>query len=77
MSEWEEQLPPIMREKLAKIGELTPEEKERMKEKEWLESILSKYYKGDLDSKGLWERLKGSKQSLLSMAQLRIMESLG
>ncbi len=32
MSEWEENLPLIMREKLARIGEFTPEEKARMKE---------------------------------------------
>jgi len=33
MSEWEEKLPPIMREKLARIGEITPEEKARMKDR--------------------------------------------
>jgi hypothetical protein len=33
MAEWEEKLPPIMKEKLARIGEATSEEKQRIQSK--------------------------------------------
>ena len=51
MSEWEEKLPPIMREKLARIGEITPEEKARMKDLDQLTSLLSGFYKGEIPQK--------------------------
>lgn len=79
MAEWEEKLPPIMREKLVKIGEATPEEKERMKEQERLDSLLSEFYKGWLDSEGLYQRLKEyqdqGKQFLLREAQVKLENS--
>lgn len=79
MAEWEEKLPPIMREKLAKIGEATPKEKERMKEQERLDSLLSEFYKGWLDSEGLYQRLKEyqnqGKQLLLKEAQIKLESS--
>ena len=81
MSGWEESLPPIMREKLARIGEATPEERERIKALDELGSLLSAYYKGEVDSEGLWKELKGRKEEgkgyLLKEAQIRLMESLG
>ncbi len=80
MSDWEDKLPPIMREKLAKIGSLTPEEKERMKASEQLTAVLSAFYKGDLDSEGLWKKLKAFKDQgkvpLLKEAQLQLIDSL-
>jgi thioredoxin 1 len=79
VAEWEEKLPPIMREKLAKIGEATPKEKERMKEQERLDSLLSEFYKGWLDSEGLYQRLKEyqnqGKQLLLKEAQIKLESS--
>ena len=80
MAEWEEKLPPLIREKLARIGKVTPEEKERMKGSEQLDSILSEFYKGQLDSEGLWKRLKEykeqGKESLLKEAQMKLVNSI-
>lgn len=80
MAEWEEKLPPIMREKLARIGEVTPEEKESMKEIEQLTSILSEFYKDKLNPEGLWKKLKEYKDKgkgyLLKEAQVKLLDSL-
>lgn len=59
MAEWEEKLPPFMREKLAKIGEGSLEEKARMKEFDNLNTLLAAFFKCMLDSEGLYRRLKG------------------
>ncbi|MEW6141714.1 MAG: hypothetical protein AB1597_00965 [Chloroflexota bacterium] len=80
MATWEDKLPPIMREKLAGIGDLTPEEKARMKAAEQLSGILAAFYKGDIDADGLWQKLKPLKDegkgSLLKEAQLQLIDSL-
>ena len=80
MSEWEEKLPPIMREKLAKIGEITPEEKARMKDLDQLTSLLSGFYKGETTSEALWKGLKDYKDKgkgyLLKEAQVKLIDSL-
>jgi len=76
-SDWEKGLPPITREKLARIGELTPEEKEKMTVSEKVNSLLSEFYKGEIDPEGLWKRLKvEGKSSLLREAQMRLIDSL-
>ena len=78
MRNWEEDLSPIARERLAKIGELTPEEKERMLDSQKVDSILSEFYQGQIDPESLWKRLKEEgKPSLLREAQLRLVDSLG
>lgn len=64
-------------EKIASIGDLTPEEKEKIKEQEKVRSILAEYYKRHIDKDGLWERLKGSKPSLLKEAQKHLIDSIG
>ena len=80
MAEWQEKLPPITRERLARVGETTPEEKQRMKDYEWLDSLISEFYKGQLDPEGLWKRLKEyghvGKGHLLKEAQTKLMDSL-
>jgi len=80
MSEWEEKLPPIMREKLARIGEITPEEKARMKDLDQLTSLLSGFYKGETTSEALWKGLKDYKDKgksyLLKEAQVKLIDSL-
>ena len=80
MPEWEEKLPPLMKEKLARIGEATPEEKERMRDSELLDSLLSKFYKDELSAEGLWEGLKEykdkGKSHLLKEAQMRLIDSI-
>jgi hypothetical protein len=64
-------------EKAAEIGELTPEEKERMRNQEKIKSILTEFYKGQIDRDGLWQKLKGSNPSLLKEAQQYLIDSLG
>lgn len=80
MSDWESKLPPRLRERLAEAGELTPEERQKMKAAEEVNAILGDFYKGDIDSEGLWKRLKPLQEqgraALLKDAQLRLVESL-
>jgi len=77
MKDWEKELPPIARERLAKIGELTQEEKERMIDSEKVNSLLSEFYQGQIDSEGLWRRLKEeNKPSLLREAQMKLLDAL-
>jgi hypothetical protein len=64
-------------EKAAGIGKLTPEEKETIKDQEKIKSILTTYYKGQIDRDGLWQKLQGSKPSLLKEAQQYLVDSLG
>jgi hypothetical protein len=74
---WEEDLPPIARERLARIGELTQEEKEKMIDSEKVNSLLSEFYQGQIDSESLWKRLKEEdKPSLLREAQMGLIDSL-
>lgn len=76
MADWEKELPPVVRERLTKAGEITPEDKERIKELGNLDSLLRDFYKGELDAQGLWERLKEfekqGKQSLLRHAYTQL-----
>ena len=75
--DWEKDLPPIAREKLARIGELTQEEKEKMTVSEKVNCLLSEFYQGQIDPEALWKRLKGEgKPSLLREAQMRLIDSL-
>ena len=64
-------------EKAAGIGELTPEEKERIKDQEKVKSILAEFYKGQIDRDGLWQKLKGVKPFFLKEAQEHLVDSLG
>ena len=77
MTNWEQDLSPIARERLAKIGELTQEEKERMGDSENVTSLLSEFYQSQIDPESLWKRLKEEgKPSLLKQAQVRLVDSL-
>jgi len=77
MRNWDEDLPPLARERLAKIGELTAEEKEKMIDNEKVDSLLSEFYLGQIDSDNLWKKLKEeNKPSLLREAQMRLIDSL-
>jgi hypothetical protein len=64
-------------EKAAGIGELTPEEKEAINDQEKIKTILTAYYKGQIDRDGLWQKLKGNKPSLLKETQEYLVKSLG
>jgi hypothetical protein len=77
MKDWEKDLPPIARERLAKIGELTQEEKEKMIDSEKVNSLLSEFYQGKIAPESLWKKLKEEgKPSLLKEAQMRLIDSL-
>ncbi len=77
MGNWEQDLSPMARERLARIGELTQEEKERMVDSEKVTSLLSEFYQGQIDPEILWKRLKEEgKPSLLKEAQARLVDSL-
>jgi len=66
----------IAMEKINKANKLTPEEKERIKAEEKIKSLLAKYYKGQITSNDLWQKLKGSKPSTLREAQSILINSL-
>ncbi len=77
MTDWETNLSPIARERLARIGELTGEERARIADSEKAESLLSEFYQDRIDSDGLWRRLKEeARPSLLREAQSRLIDSL-
>ncbi len=77
MRNWDEDLPPLARERLAKIGELTAEEREKMVDADKVNSLLSEFYLGQIDPDDLWKKLKEeSKPSLLREAQVRLIDSL-
>ncbi len=77
MRDWEKDLSPIARERLARIGELTQEEKQKMLDSEKVDSILSEFYQGQIDPESLWKRLKEEGgPSLLREAQVRLVDSL-
>lgn len=79
MTEWNKELPPNIRDRLAKIGDVTPEEKERITERERLNSLLTEFYKGFLNSEGLYQKLKEyqeqGKQFLLREAREKLESS--
>lgn len=64
-------------EKAAAIGELTPEEKQKLKDQETLRTLLAGFFKGDIDRDGLWQKLKGRDISLLKEAQENMIDSIG
>jgi hypothetical protein len=77
MENWEDGLSPIAKERLARIGELTLEEKEKMMGAGKVDSLLAEFYQGQIDAENLWKRLKAEgKPSLLRQAQVRLIDSL-
>lgn len=80
MKDWEENLPPIVREKLARAGQLAPEEKAKLKDLDLLNALLTKFHKGELNSQGLCSELKDyrdkGKGYLLKEAQMKLVDSL-
>ena len=77
MIDWDEELPPIARERLARIGELSQEEKEKMADSERVNSLLSEFYQGQIDPESMWKRLKEEgRPSLLREVQIRLIDSL-
>jgi len=74
------ELSPLAREKLARIGELTEEEKVAIRYSKQLADLLAKYFKNDLNADGLWKELQEHKNAgrefMLRNAQLRLLEAM-
>ena len=74
------ELSPLAREKLAKIGELTQEEKESIKYAKQLGDLLARYFTNNLSPDGLWKELqehkKAGREFMLKDAQLRLLEAI-
>jgi hypothetical protein len=66
----------IAMEKADKIGVLSSEEKELIKDEERVMSILSAFYKGTIDSNRLWQQLKGTRYEMLRTAQKSMIDTL-
>ena len=80
MSKWEDELPPIVRERLAQIGDLTAEEKRLMKDMEQLDVLVADYFKGNLSGDDFWQKLKEYKAKgsvdVLKAAQIKLIDTL-
>jgi len=74
------ELSPLAKERLAKIGALSPEEMERGRRSNELDSRLSQYFKGELSSEDLWKELKALKdqsdESIVKEAQIKLVDTL-
>jgi len=74
------ELSPLAREKLARIGELTDEEKARLKYSEQLTSILAEYFTNELSPDDLWKELRKHKDEgrgfVLKDTQIRILDAM-
>jgi len=63
--------------KADKLGALSIEEKEKIRDEEKIRAILGDFYQGKLDANSLWQRLKGNKPSLLPTVQIYLIDALG
>jgi hypothetical protein len=74
------ELSPLARERLARIGTLSEEERQRLRQSNDLDSLLGEYFSGGLDTDELWRRLKELGQrrggSILSEVQRRLVDTL-
>ncbi len=74
------ELSPRARERLERIGELSQEEKDRLKDSEELTQLLSDYFTDKLSPEDLWMTLKGykdeGKESMIREAQLSLANAL-
>jgi len=74
------ELSPLAREKLAKIGELTEEEKAKLKYAGQLNALLADYFTHKLSADDLWKELKKHKEEgqagILKEAQLKLLDTL-
>lgn len=74
------ELSPLAKEKLARIGELTTDEKARLKYSEQLSSLLAEYFTNELSPDDLWNELRKHKDEgrvfLLRDAQIKILDAM-
>jgi hypothetical protein len=74
------ELSPLAKERLAQIGELTQEEKARLKYSQHLASVLADYFTANLSPEDLWKELKTQKEEgrefLVREAQLKLIDAI-
>lgn len=74
------ELSPLAKEKLAKIGELTEDEKERLKFSNELTELLADYFTNKINADALWSKLKTQKESgndlIIRETQMRLIGAL-
>jgi len=74
------ELSPLAKQRLAKIGEPSKEEREKLRRSEELSSLLSSYFTGKLSADAFWTRLKEykdeGKESLIKEVQLKLAEAI-
>ena len=74
------ELSPLAKERLARIGAVSQEEKERLRQSRELDSLLSEYFKDELDTDGLWKRLRVLKEQtgepVVKEAQGKLVDTL-
>lgn len=74
------ELSPLARERLARIGELTEEEKVKMKYASQLADLLARYFTNELNADDLWKELQEHKSAgrefMLRDAQLKLLETI-
>lgn len=63
-------------EKIAAAGELTAEEREKLRHEEKIKMILADFYRGKLSRETLWSGLKGSPAPVLTEFQRRLVDSI-
>jgi len=75
------ELSPLARERLAKIGELTEEEKYRLKCSRQLGAVLADFFTNKISPEEFWKALKTYKEEgrayLLPEAQIKLLDTLG
>ena len=74
------ELSPLAKERLARIGNLSPEESKLLEQNKELESLLSQYFTNILTSEDLWNKVKELKDqrdsSIPAQAQVKLLNSL-
>jgi len=66
----------IALERAGEFGDLSREEKEKIKEEDAVKTILREFFQRRIDSNGLWQRMKDVGRPLLRTAQLQLIGSL-
>ena len=74
------ELSPLVKQKLSKLGELSPEEKGKLKLSEELTFLLADYFTNKLNTDQLWSKLKkfkeGGNEFMIRETQMRLISAL-
>lgn len=74
------ELSPLAKERLAKIGDLSPKEKEELRLSEKLTTLLANYFTGKIDADDLWLELKQYKEqgyeAMIRETQVRLLNAI-